>query len=71
MGTSASEETPGAISVRDGHVSAKGTSTSGKVSFTATGIYVRVGFEHFDGFGTLATPADELKKKLAKESGRG
>ncbi|SPM38245.1 Mycobacterium numidiamassiliense ORFan, partial [Mycobacterium numidiamassiliense] len=41
------------------------------VSFTATGIYVRVGFEHFDGFGTLATPADELKKKLAKESGRG
>jgi len=52
------------------HVSAEGTSSSGKLSFTASGIYMRVPFEHFDGFGTLATPADELKEKLAQESGR-
>ncbi len=53
------------------HISAKGTScVSGKSSFTATGIYVRVAFEHFDGFGTIPTPPDELALKLAQESGR-
>lgn len=52
------------------HVSAEGTSASGKVSFTAKGVYVRVPFGHFNDFGTMATPANELEKKLSQESGR-
>jgi acyl-coenzyme A thioesterase PaaI-like protein len=52
------------------HVSAKGASSSGKVSFTASGIYVRVPFEHFKDFGTMPTPPNELQEKLAQESGR-
>jgi acyl-coenzyme A thioesterase PaaI-like protein len=52
------------------HVSAKGVGTSGKVSFTASGVYVRVPFEHFDGYGTLVIPAEELQLKLNGESGR-
>ena len=51
-------------------VSAKGIGRSDKVSFTASGVYVRVPFEHFDGYGTLATPAEELQAKLNGESGR-
>lgn len=51
------------------HVSAKGTSGGEKVSFTANGVYVRVPFEHFDGFGTLATSVTDLEEKLARESG--
>ncbi|WP_319448182.1 MULTISPECIES: PaaI family thioesterase [unclassified Mycobacterium] len=51
-------------------VSAQGTNSSGKVSFTASGVYVRVPLEHFDGFGALDTPASELHDKLAQESGR-
>jgi acyl-coenzyme A thioesterase PaaI-like protein len=53
------------------HVSAQGTSPAGKVSFTANGVYVRVPFEHFDGFGTMASSVTELQDKLAQESGRG
>jgi acyl-coenzyme A thioesterase PaaI-like protein len=52
------------------HVSAKGIGSSERVSFTASGVYVRVPFEHFDDFGTLATPAEELQAKLDGESGR-
>ncbi len=52
------------------HVSAQGVSSSGKLSFTATGIYVRVPFEHFEGFGTMPTAPDELAQKLAQESGQ-
>ncbi len=52
------------------HVSARGVSSNGKLSFTASGIYVRVPFEHFEGFGTMPTPPDELQQKLAQESGR-
>jgi acyl-coenzyme A thioesterase PaaI-like protein len=52
------------------HVSATGVSSGGKLSFTASGIYVRVSFEHFGGFGTMPTPPNELQEKLARESGR-
>jgi acyl-coenzyme A thioesterase PaaI-like protein len=52
------------------HVSAKGVSSGGKLSFTASGIYVRVPFEHFGGFGTMPTPTDELRERLERESGR-
>jgi acyl-coenzyme A thioesterase PaaI-like protein len=52
------------------HVSAKGIGSSGKMSFTASGVYVRVPFEHFNDFGTLATSVNELEEKLARESGR-
>lgn len=52
-------------------MSATGVSAvTGKKSFTANGVYVRVGFEHFDGYGSLETPADELVHRLADESGR-
>lgn len=51
-------------------VSAQGVSSSGKVSFTANGVYVRVPLEHFGDFGALETPAAELHDKLAQESGR-
>lgn len=52
------------------HVSLVGTSASGKVAFTANGVYVRVPFEHFNDFGTMPTPVNELQEKLARESGR-
>ncbi len=51
-------------------VSARGIGSSEQVSFTANGVYVRVPFEHFDGFGTMVTPVDELQAKLRSESGR-
>ena len=51
-------------------VSAQGVNSVGKVSFAASGVYVRVPLEHFGDFGALETPAQELHEKLARESGR-
>lgn len=51
------------------HVSVKGT-RGDDVAFTARGVYVRVGFEHFTAFGEIPTPLDELQQQLDRESGR-
>jgi acyl-coenzyme A thioesterase PaaI-like protein len=50
-------------------VSLKGTRGE-DVAFTAHGVYVRVGFEHFTPFGEIPTPLDELQEQLNRESRR-
>jgi acyl-coenzyme A thioesterase PaaI-like protein len=52
------------------HVSARGISGD-TVRFTAHGVYVKVPFEHFDGFGALEDPVGDVQQKLARESGIG
>lgn len=50
------------------HVSARGVSGD-TVRFTAHGVFVKVAFEHFDGYGPLADPVADIKEKLARETG--
>ena len=50
-------------------VAASGKS-SDAVRFTAHGVYVKVPFDHFDSFGELPDPVDEVKRRLTCESGR-
>jgi acyl-coenzyme A thioesterase PaaI-like protein len=45
-------------------VRAEGVAGDGVVSFTASGVYVRVAFEHFEKFAALRKSATELSDEL-------